>query len=94
VKTLWTAADRRELETRTARLTRSVPMATGERKVKNLRTPLRFPPLELLAAAERFVAHGRSGRWARHLAFRPLSAHARGVPTWRHADHHLRQLGA
>jgi hypothetical protein len=94
VKTLWTEAGRRELETRIARLTQSVLMATGEPPVADRRTPLRFPPPELLAAVKRFVAHGRSGRWARHPAFRPLSAHAWGVLTWRHADHHLRQLGA
>lgn len=48
---------------------------------------------ELRAAVERFVAHGRSGSWARHPAFGALSAHAWGALAYRHTDHHLRQFG-
>jgi hypothetical protein len=148
MKSLWTEADRREIDSRVARLspdaaplwgrmsapqmiahlTQAVLMATGELPVADRKTPLRFPPLkqfavylmpfprglptapellarrpagdwarevaELRGAVERFVSHGRTASWARHPAFGALSAHAWGVLTYRHADHHLRQFGA
>ena len=42
---------------------------------------------------EKFAARDRNGPWPTHPAFGPLGAHAWGVLTLRHCDHHLRQFG-
>lgn len=48
---------------------------------------------DLGAMLERFAARDRSAPWPAHPFFGPLGAHAWGVLTQRHFDHHLRQFG-
>jgi Protein of unknown function (DUF1569) len=48
---------------------------------------------DLRQMLERFAARDRKAPWPAHPAFGPLGAHAWGVLTQRHLDHHLRQFG-
>jgi hypothetical protein len=48
---------------------------------------------DLRAMLEKFAARDRTAPWPAHPAFGPLGAHAWGVLTHRHLDHHLRQFG-
>ena len=48
---------------------------------------------DLRAMLESLAARDRNGPWPVHPAFGPLSAHAWGVLSLRHCDHHLRQFG-
>ena len=49
---------------------------------------------DLRAMLEEFAARDRSAPWPAHPFFGPMGAHAWGVLTRRHFDHHLRQFGA
>jgi hypothetical protein len=48
---------------------------------------------DLRSMLEQFAARDRSAAWPAHPFFGPLGAHAWGVLTRRHFDHHLRQFG-
>ena len=72
-----------------------LPMPKGLPTVKELqRVPQAWEAEvgDLLEMLEKFAARARTGPWPAHPAFGPLGAHAWGVLTLRHCDHHLRQF--